>query len=188
MKISAMTLAALAAVTLTVMPSLARAEDDERDEERVEVRVRGRMGEGREGMRRRERPPVGEDDDDEDGPRGSRGPRGDRGGRMGHGERGGDPAMRAVFEKIRGLEDKVRELSMTLRRGSDKEKAAAKDEARKTLGELYDAKMELDAGMLEKMEKHVAMLKEKISKKKSKRAKAIESRLARMSGEDDGWD
>ncbi len=100
----------------------------------------------------------------------------------------GDPEMKEKFEKMRELDKKVREIFKNSRQGSDSEKSAAKNEARKTLGELFDAKLALETAMLEKMEKHVAELKAKIAKKKSSREKAIESRLARMTGEGDDWD
>lgn len=96
--------------------------------------------------------------------------------------------MKEKFEKLRELEQKVRELAKSLRQGSDSEKAAAKVEARKALGELFDAKLVLETAMLEKMEKHASELKAKIAKKKTSREKAIESRLARMAGEGDDWD
>lgn len=108
--------------------------------------------------------------------------------REGMGGPHGDPKVREKFEAMRGLEKKVREISRNMRRGSDAEKAAAKTEARKALGEMFDAKLALEEAMLEKMEKHTAELKAKIAKKKSGREKAIENRLARMSNEDDDWD
>ncbi|MBI4059814.1 MAG: hypothetical protein HY403_00130 [Elusimicrobia bacterium] len=101
---------------------------------------------------------------------------------------GGDPAMREKFEKMQELEQKIREIARSMRQGSDSEKAAAKAEARKALGELFDAKLAMEKAMLEKMEKHAAELKAKIARKASSREKAIESRLARMSGEGDDWD
>ncbi len=182
MKLSQLTLVAALAAVWAALPPAIRAQDDDRDGgERIEKverieRVnrperneqgedrRGRGREGREGMGRRE------------GPEGrGTGP-------------GTDPVMNEKFEKVRGLEQKVREMSRGMREGSDAEKAAAKTEARKVLGELFDAKVALDSAMLEKMEKHVSELRAKIAKKKSSREKAIDSRLARMTGEGDDWD
>jgi uncharacterized protein YukE len=157
-------LAAVLAAGWWSLPSAVRANEgsgDDRDEETIEVRKDGdRETIVRKRMRR------------EDGPRG---------------HQGFDPQMREKHEKVRGLEQKVRELSKTLRQGADAEKASAKTEARKVLGELFDAKLELETAMLAKMEKHAAELKAKIAKKKTSREKAIESRLSRMTGEGDDW-
>ena len=103
------------------------------------------------------------------------------------GQHGADPAMKEKFEKMRELDQKVRELAKTARQGTDAEKAAAKTEARKALGELFDAKLAMETAMLAKMEKQIVELREKVAKKKTSREKAIESRLSRMTGEDDGW-
>jgi hypothetical protein len=114
---------------------------------------------------------------------------GGREGKGGRRDRGDNsPEMKGKFEKVRALEKKSRDLSRKMRKGSDAEKAAAKNEARKTVGELFDAKLAMETAMLEKLEKHAAELKEKIAKKKSSREKAIEARLDRMSGEDDDFE
>lgn len=114
--------------------------------------------------------------------------RGDGGGHEGpRGQHGADPAMKEKFEKMRELKQKIREIGKTMRQGTDAEKAAAKTEARKVLGEMFDAKLAMETAMLAKMEKHVAELREKVAKKKTSREKAIESRLSRLSGEDDDW-
>ena len=112
------------------------------------------------------------------------------GNREGQGPRGpeSDPEMRAKLDKLRELDMKVRESSKKLHQGTDADKAAAKTEVRKALGELYDAKLVLEQAMLEHMEKHVVELRAKIARKKISRDKAIESRLARMNGEGDDWD
>jgi len=178
MKLSRLTLAAALVAAWTALPNFARADHDDGEdgEETVEIRKRVRYGDR---------------DGDRDGERGGgRGePREGMGGREGRGDgpRGMDPAMKEKFAKTRELERKVRDLSKSLRQGTDAEKAAAKTEARKTLGELFDAKLALETAMLEKLEKHAAELKAKLAKKKSSREKAIDSRLARMTGEDDEW-
>lgn len=181
MKISRLVLAAALAAVWAALPLAARAEEGGKDgdEETIEVRKR-----------------VHRDDREEDGGEREGGPREHRegmGGREGMPGRGGpggphdDPEMKAKFEKMRELEQKVRELAKGLRQGSDPEKAAAKVEVRKTLGDLYDAKLAMETAMLEKMEKHTAELRAKIAKKKGSREKAIDSRLARMSGDGDEW-
>ena len=111
--------------------------------------------------------------------------RGGTGDKMGRPEP--DPAMREKFEKMRELEHKLRETKQKLRKGSDLEKAAAKTEMRKILGEILDAKLAVEEGMLAKMEKHAAELKEKIAKKKSNREKMIDEKLAHLVGDND-WD
>lgn len=180
MRISSLAMAAAFAAA-TALPLVARADhDDGDDDETVEIRKR-----------------VRHDDRDEGGERGERGEWGERGGRRegmggreGHGGpmgMGGDPEMKEKFVKVRELERKLHGLARGLSQGSDAEKAAAKTEARKALGELFDAKLALESAMLEKMEKHAAELKAKIAKKKSSREKAIESRLSRMTGEGDDW-
>lgn len=174
MRISSLALAAALAAAWTALPPFARADDDE---ERVH-----------------------HEDKEDDGERGERGERGGgsrerregMGGREGHGGRmgmgmGADPVMKEKLDKVRELERKVHGLAKGLSQGSEAEKAAAKTEARKALGELFDAKLALEVAMLEKMEKHTAELKAKIAKKKTGKEKAIDSRLSRMTGEGDDW-
>lgn len=173
MKISSLALLGFAAAftAANALPSIARAQEDGDEEETVEVRKR-----------------VHHDDKEDDGDRRAR--REGMGGREGHGGRmgmGADPAMKENLDKVRELERKVHGLAKGLRQGSDAEKAAAKTEARKALGELYDAKLALETAMLEKMEKHAAELKAKIAKKKTGKEKAVDSRLSRMTGEGDDW-
>jgi hypothetical protein len=110
--------------------------------------------------------------------------------REGQGQRGpeSDPEMRAKLDKMRDLEMKLREVAKKLHQGTEADRAAAKTEVRKALGDLYDAKLVLETAMLERLEKHVVELKAKIARKKNSRDKAIESRLARMNGEGDDWD
>ncbi len=174
MKISSLALAAALAAAWTALPPLARGDDaEEGDRETVEIRKR-----------------VHHDDKEDDGERGEPGGRRGMGGREGHGGHmgmGGDPAMKEKLDKVRELERKVHGLAKGLSQGSEAEKAAAKAEARKSLGELFDAKLVLETAMLEKMEKHMAELKAKIAKKKTGREKAIETRLSRMTGEGDDW-
>ena len=157
MKISRLVLAAALAAVWAALPLAARAEEGGKDGDEETIEVRKRVH------------------------------RDDREGRGGPGGPHDDPEMKAKFEKMRELEQKVRELAKGLRQGSDPEKAAAKVEVRKTLGDLYDAKLAMETAMLEKMEKHSAELRAKIAKKKGSREKAIDSRLARMSGDGDEW-
>lgn len=180
MKISKLALLGFAAAftAATALPPFARADDDDYDDggrETIEIRKRVHHGDEdgdgeRDGGRRERREGMG----------GREG----RGGRMGM---GGDPAMREKLDKVRELERKVHGLAKGLTQGSEAEKAAAKTEARKALGELYDAKLALEVAMLEKMEKHAAELRAKIAKKKSGKEKAVENRLTRMTGEGDDW-
>jgi len=169
MKISSLTPLAFAAAfaAAAALPPYARADDDDGDgRETVEIRKRVHH------------------DDGEDGGEREGGRRERRGGRVGMGS---DPAMKEKLDKVRELEKKVHGLAKELSQGSEAEKAAAKTEARKALGELYDAKLALETAMLEKMEKHAAELKARIAKKKTGREKAIDSRLSRMTGEGDDW-
>lgn len=136
---------------------------------------------------------VDEGDRDDRDDRGDR-DRGDRDGRRGpRGPRGGerremDPELRTKLDKIRELEMKAHDLALNLRKGTDAENASAKSELRKTIGELFDAKMTLETAILARMEKQVAEMKTKLAKRKTSREKAIESRFVRMSGEGDEWD
>lgn len=161
-KISSIALAGALAFAWTAAPVSIRAHGDEDDES-------GSRGEGL-----REGPHEGH------GRRGEAGPTG--------GPREHDPAMREKFEKMRGSEHKLRETVRKLREGSDAEKAAAKTEAKRLLGEILDARLAMEEDMLAKMEKRAAELKEKIAKKKTGREKMIESKLSRLSGEGDDWD
>ena len=180
MKLSRLVLAAALAAVWAALPLAARAEDDGRDgdEETIEVRKHVRQDDGdrdggeREGGKRERREGMG-------GREGRDGPRG---------QHGMDPETKEKLEKMRDLEMKARDLAMSLRKGSDAEKAAAKSELRKTIGELFDAKLALETAMLANMERNVAELKAKIAKKKSSREKAVERRFMRMSGDGDEWD
>lgn len=98
-----------------------------------------------------------------------------------------DSELKAKLDKLGEIDEQLRELPKKIQVGSDAEKAAAKAEARKLLGQLFDAKFELETAMLAKMEKHVAELKSKLAHKKSSREKMIESRLSRMTGESEDW-
>jgi len=89
---------------------------------------------------------------------------------------------------MRELETKAHDLAATVRSGTDAEKAAAKPELRKAIGELFDAKLALETTMLARMEKQAAELKTKLAKRKATREKAIETRFLRMSGDGDEWD
>lgn len=165
----------------SALPPLARANEGDGDGEETTVEVRKHV-------RHADRDGGDERDDEREGGRRER-PEG-MGGREGRGggPHGMDPEMKEKFSKMRELERKLHDLAKGLRSGTDAEKAAAKTEARKVLGDLFDAKLALETAMLEKMEKHAAELKAKIAKKKGSREKAIDSRLARMSGEGDDWD
>lgn len=177
MKLSRLALAAALAAVWAALPLAARAEDDGRDGEEETIEVRRR---------------VRQDDGDRDHDGGKRERREGMGGREGRdGQRGHhdmDPETKEKLDKMRDLEMRARDLAMSLRKGSDAEKAAAKSELRKTIGELFDAKLALETAMLANMERNVAELKAKIAKKKSSREKAIERRFLRMSGDGDEWD
>ena len=190
MKISILALTALLSAAWAASPLLARANDDNDDGDRVvvEKEVRGERIGGREreggdreggGMRERRERPEGRE-----GREG--GMREGRGGPMGG--PGQDPEMKEKFEKMRDLEKKLHEVARKIAQSADAEKAAAKADARKIIGELFDAKLAMETSMLAKMEKHMADLKAKIAKKKSGREKMIDSKLARISGEGDDWD
>lgn len=173
MKLSRLALVAALAAVWAVFPPLIRAEDDAGGDEKETVEINKRVRhDDREGERRERREGMG-----------GRGGHEER-----HGRRDDDPEMNAKFEAVRDLEEKLRGISRNLRQGTDEEKAAAKAEARKTLGELFDAKLALETAMLAKMEKHAAELKARLAKKKASREKAIESRLARMTGDADEWE
>lgn len=182
MKPSRLALAAALTAVWIALPLAARAQDDDHDEEEtVEIHKRSRR-------------------DDRGGRGGDRGgDRGDRGGR--HDRRGGmiresgdghhdeqDPELRDKLDKLRELETKSHDLATTVRTGTDAEKAAAKPELRKAIGELFDAKLALETVMLARMEKQAAAMKTKLAKRKAAREKAIETRFLRMSGEGDEWD
>lgn len=182
MKLSRLVVAAALAAVWAALPLAARAEDGAKDgdEETIEVRKhvshdggdRDRDGGEREGGRRGHHEGMG-------GREGRDGP---------HGPHGMDPETKEKLDKMRDLEMKARDLAMSLRKGSDAEKTAAKSELKKTIGELFDAKLALETAMLANMEKNVAELKAKIAKKKSSREKAVERRFMRMSGDGDEWD
>lgn len=182
MKLSRLALAAALAAVWAAVPLAVRAQDEDKggDEETVEVRKRARHDDG-------DRDDRGDRDrDDRDG--GRRGPRDMGPERRDDRHEPPDPEMKEKLDKMRDLETKAHELALSLRKGSDAEKAAAKAELRKTIGELYDAKLSLETSLLARMEKQVAEFRTKLAKKKSSREKAIESRFLRMSGEGDEWD
>jgi len=90
-------------------------------------------------------------------------------------------------DRVRAAEEKVRGIAPRLSQGSELEKAAARTEARKALGELFDAKLAIQEEELALHEKKAAELKVKIARKKAGREKAVDERLAKMGGEDD-WE
>lgn len=199
MKSSLLVLTALFAAAWAAAPAPARADDGDKKGKIVEKDVRIERGDGD-----RDREGGGDFDRDRDGggregagrdgggPEGS-GPRGRRPGPGGGGGpgwmRGGpSPELRAQFEKVRSLEEKLRDLGRKLASGTDADKTAGKAEVRKVVGELFDTKMALDASMIDMAEKNLAEMKAKLAKRKANRDRAIESRVARVAGEADDWD
>jgi hypothetical protein len=175
MKVSKLAFAAVLAAVAFSFPFTVRAEGGGKDGD-----AREEMGDNR--VRPDDRDEGRGDRDRGDGAMGREGREGPRG------PRDADPEIRAKIEKMREIEHKAVSIAKSLRQGSDAEKAAAKSELRKVVGELFDQKIALESVMLEKLEKHVAELKAKIAKKKASREKAISSRVARMTGEDDEWE
>lgn len=124
----------------------------------------------REGERREQGPREGERR--EQGPRDERPP---------------DPELKEKFAAIKAAEEKVHAAAPKLKEGSEVQKSAARTEARKALGELFDAKLALQEFELDRLEKRTAELKAKIARKKLSREKAVDERLAKMGGDDD-WE
>lgn len=116
---------------------------------------------------------------------GKEGPKGEA--RKDGGREGQDPEVAKKLDVLRAIEDRLRGAAIKSRAGTDAEKAAAKTEARKILGELFDAKLDLEATMLAHVEKRASELKERIARKKAAREEMIEARLSRMTGEIDDW-
>ena len=98
-----------------------------------------------------------------------------------------DPEFKEKLAAIRAAEEKVHAVAQKLRAGSEVERSSARTEARKLLGELFDAKLELQEFELSRLEERAAELKAKIARKKLSREKAVDERLAKMGGDDD-WD
>ncbi len=187
MRVSRVTLAAALAAGWIAAPMSVRAEDGDDDELRSEQGDHaGHDGDrmGGEHMRGR----MGEGGDEKGGGMGKhRGMhKGGMGGMMGM--RDHDMALHEKYMKMHDIEKSVREAAQKMRKGSDAEKAAAKTEVKNLLGDLLDAKLDVDQYMLTKAEKQAVELKEKIAKKKANRDKMIESRLSKMSGEGDDWE
>lgn len=168
MKISRLAMAAALAAVWAALPLAAPAQDEDRgEEETVEVHKRVRR-------------------DDRGGRRDGRGGMIREKGYGHHDEQ--DPEMRDKLDKLRELETKAHDLATAVRKGTDAEKAAAKPELRKAIGELFDVKLALETTMLARMEKQAVELKAKLAKRKVAREKAIETRFLRMSGDGDEWD
>lgn len=131
------------------------------------------------------RGPEGPEEDDRRGPSGPRGEeRRERGPREGRPQ---DPELKAKIEAVKAAEEKVRAVAPRLRDGSETEKSSARTEARRALGELFDAKLAMQEFELDRLEKRSAELKAKIERKRSSREKAIDERLDKMGGDDD-WE
>ena len=178
-------MAALFSAVWVAAPAAARANEDKK-KERVVVNTEVRTDrDDRDGGDEREG--GGDRGGERGGERGSerRGPRGSGPGWM---KDGMDAELRAKFDKVRALEGKIRDLGGKLSKAPETEKAAGKAEARKIVGELFDAKLDLDLAILTKTEKHVAEMKDKLAKRKENRERVIESRVARLTGEGDDWD
>mgnify|MGYP001585630482 CR=1 FL=1 len=180
MRVSRVTLAAALAAGWIAAPMSIRAEDGDDDEMRSEQGEH--EGHGPRGGR------MGEGGGDKDGKMGKhRGMhKGGMGGMMG--KRDHDMALHEKYMKMHEIEKSVRQAAQKARKGSDAEKAAAKPELKKLLGDLLDVKLDIDQYRLTKAEKETVELKEKIAKKKANRDKMIESRLSKMSGEGDDWE
>lgn len=172
---SKLALTALLAAAWTAAPLAARANDG--DDDCVDCDKGGDRERGGGGDRERG---GGGDRERGGGPGGP-------GGRMGGGHEK-DPEMEAKFQKMRDVQRQLMELHRKISQSKESEKAALKPEARKLIGELLDAKLAMETGMLAKMEKHMAEMKEKIAKKKSNRDKLIDSKLSKIMGEGDDWD
>jgi hypothetical protein len=142
------------------------------------------------------------DDDDEDGP-GERGggPKGGPGGGMRrmmimkeHMGGGGvmgfepDPAMKEKHEKVRAAERKLHELRRKLHDAKGAEKDALKKDAKAAVGELFDAKLAMEQGMLDKMSEHLAEKKAKLAKRKEAREKLVQEKTDQLTGDAAGWD
>ena len=193
MKSTSFVLAALFSAVWVAAPVAARANEDKK-KERVVVNTEVRTdrddrdgGDEREGGGDRGGDRGGERGGERGSERGGdrRGPRGSGPGWM---KDGMDAELRAKFDKVRALEGKIRDLGGKLSKAPETEKAAGKAEARKIVGELFDAKLDLDLAILTKTEKHVAEMKDKLAKRKENRERVIESRVARLTGEGDDWD
>lgn len=98
-----------------------------------------------------------------------------------------DPEFQEKIAAVKAAEEKVHAVAPRLREGSETQRASARTEARKALGDLFDAKLALQEFELSRLEKRSAELKERISRKKLSREKAIDERLAKMGGDDD-WE
>lgn len=104
------------------------------------------------------------------------------------GRRGPDPEIAAKAAVVADLERKAADQGAKLRAAAPAAQAAAKAELRKTLGELFDAKLAAGEALAQSMEKRAAALKARLEKRKAGREALIDKRVEQLAGdEDDDW-
>jgi hypothetical protein len=100
-----------------------------------------------------------------------------------------DPRARELMRKGWKADARLHKLlhafKTTEKRG---EKDKLKGDIRELLNEQFDAKLKGHELHLKEMEKRIAMMKERIAKRKKLKKKIVERYLGRITGDEEGWD
>jgi len=105
------------------------------------------------------------------------------------GTRGPDAATAAKLKKAEDLQKKSVDQAAKMRDADAAGQAAAKADLRKTLGELFDVKWEIESLGQQALEQRAAKLKARLDKRKASREELIDKRIEELSGDgDDDWD
>ena len=85
------------------------------------------------------------------------------------------------------LEYDTRDLARGYEKASEADKAKIKAEAKVKVEELFDLRLKSQAARIDRMEKEVAKLKQKLEARKAGKAKIVNQRIEQLTGEGYGW-
>jgi len=85
------------------------------------------------------------------------------------------------------LEFESKELSLRYNKASDSDKKSIRERLKVVLGELFDLKSKGQEMRARHMEEEIGRLKKNLEKRKASKAKIVEQRLEQLTGEGLGW-
>ncbi|HAN03682.1 MAG TPA: hypothetical protein DCW72_02430 [Elusimicrobia bacterium] len=85
------------------------------------------------------------------------------------------------------LEFESKELSLRYNKASDSDKKSIRERLKVVLGELFDLKSKGQEMRARHMEEEIGRLKKNLEKRKASKAKIVEQRLEQLTGEGYGW-
>lgn len=99
----------------------------------------------------------------------------------------GDESLEKDAVRGLALEFESKELSMKFNKASDADKKAIKDRLKTVLSELFDLRSKGQELRVKHMEGEIGNLKKKLESRKANKAKIVDERLERLTGEGYGW-